>query len=189
MDAIYKKYLTKLALVWVSCFVLFFIVHILVMVPQKKAKQQIEKQLAEQKRIYNSAMEATQPGTKAVLNEKIENLRNKLRDFAIDFEDSANLTFDISQIANAEKVDSFSVKAQNNRKNSTSSDSKYIGENRVEVSFSGGFNQFAAVLNALERHRPVIFVDRFKITRSSKDSSSHRANMNLTFLVRKQQSG
>jgi len=67
-------------------------------------------------------------------------------------------------------------------------DCKYIRENHIVVSFIGGFNQFATFLNALERHRPVIFVDKFAIARSGQDSSVYQVSLNVAAFVKKQQS-
>ncbi len=188
MNSIYKKYLTTIVLIWSGCFILFLLGYILVLAPQEKTKNRIERQLAEKERIYNSALQTTRTGTKLKLNEQIELMRNNLRDFVVDFEDSANLTFDISQLANERKITSFSIETENAAGDSAVPDCNYICENRFDVAFTvGDFNQFASFLNALERHRPVIFVDEFAITRSDSDGSAHRVSMTLSVFVRKQQ--
>lgn len=187
MKSVYRKYFTKVALIWTGCFILFFFVYMLMLAPQKNSKEQLKKQLEEKKQMYNSALKATQKETQIQLNEQIEHLRNKLKDFVIDFEDSADLTFDISQIASAKEVTSFSVETsrKDNSRDPTMSD-KYIFESHIDISFlTADFNQFAALLNALERHRPVIFVDRFAITRSYKSGSDRQVNMSLAVFVRK----
>jgi len=188
MKSVYGKYFTKVALIWTGCFVLFFFVYMLMLAPQKNSKEQLEKQLGEKKQMYNSALKAAQKETRIQLNEQIEQLRNKLNNFVIDFKDSANLTFDISQIANGKEVTSFSIETKKDSGKNPAMSDKYISESRIDISFStADFNQFAALLNALERHRPVIFVDRFAITRSDKSSSEHQVKMNLAVFVRKMQ--
>jgi len=189
MKSVYKEYFTKVALIWAGCFVLFFIVHMLMLAPQKNNKERLEKQLTEKKKVYNSALNAAQEETKLQLNEQIEHLRNKLKNFVIDFEDSVNLTFDISQIANEKEVTSFNIETkEDSGRDSAMSDYNYISESHIEISFlMADFNQFAGLLNALERHRPAIFVDSFAITRSKKGSSDHQANMSLAVFVRKRQ--
>lgn len=182
----YKKYLTTAGLIWAACFVVFLLVYILVLGPQKNRKKRVEGKLAEKKQIYESALTASQKETKIRLNEQIENLRNRLKDFVIDFDDSANLTFEISQIANDKKVASFSIKGKENSVLSGESVSKYISENHIVISFTGGFNQFATFLSALERHRPVLLVDKFAITRSGQDDSTFRVSLNLAAFIRKQ---
>ena len=189
MKSVYRKYFTKVALIWAGCFVLFFFVYMLMLAPQKNSKERLEKQLAGKKQIYDSALKAAQEETKIQLNEQLEHLRDRLKNFVIDFEDSANLTFDISQIANEKEVTSFSIETKKDSSRDTAmSDYNYISESHIGISFfTAGFNQFAALLNALERHRPVIFVDRFAITRSERGSSDHQVNMSLAVFVRKKQ--
>ncbi len=187
MEPIYKKYFTKVALAWMSCFVLFFFAYMFVLAPQKNSKEQLRKQLEEQKQVYDSALKATQKETQVQLNEQIKQLRNKLEDLVVDSNDSTDLTFYVSQIANAKDVASFSIETskRDSIKDPTMPD-KYIFENHIDISFlTANFNQFAAFLNALERHRPVIFVDRFAITRSSKGGSERQVNMSLVVFVRK----
>ncbi len=189
MKSVYRRYFTKVALIWAGCFVLFFFAYMLMLAPQRNSKKQLEKQLAGKKQIYDSALKAAQEESRIQLSEQLEHLRNRLENFVIDFEDSANLTFDISQIANEKEVTSFSIETRKDKKrDKETSDYNYISESRINISFStASFNQFAALLNALERHRPVIFVDGFVMTRSRTGSSGHQANMSLSVFVREKQ--
>ncbi len=185
----HKKYLITTGIIWAACFVAFLLAYILVLGPQKNLEKSLENKLAERKQVYESAQRAAQKETKIQLNEQIEHLQSRLQDFVIDFEDSANLTFDISQIANEKKVASFSIKSKDIRGLSTIPDCKYICENHIVISFTGGFNQFVTFLNALERHRPVLFVDKFTITRSGQDDSDFEVSLNVAAFVKKQQDG
>jgi len=188
MKPIYKKYLKTVALVWAGCFVLFVFVYVLAMMPQRSSKKQIEELLADKKQIYDSARNAAQEKTKNRLNEQIRRLRNRLGDFVIDSEDLANLTFDVSQIASEKGVGSFSISIEDSdAATEVSGDDSYLRERNIDISFTGNFNQFAALLNALERCRPVIFVDKFTITRSSLGGSKHQVSMDLAVFVKKRQ--
>ena len=185
---IYRKYFMAAALIWAGCFVLILFAYMLVVRPQKDNKKRLESKLAERKQMHESALKAAQEETKIQLNEQIERLRDRLEDFVVDSEDSANVTFDISQIASEKKIASFSIKSsKDNRKVSAIPNCNYIRENKIEVDFTARFNQFAAFLNALERYRPVFFVDGFTINRSERDDSGPKVSMNLVVLVGKQQ--
>ncbi|KPJ66765.1 MAG: hypothetical protein AMJ43_07095 [Coxiella sp. DG_40] len=187
MKSIYNKHLKTLALIWIGCFVLSIFVYILVLAPQKKTQKNIEKQLTEIKQIYDSTKEAAQQKNQIQMKEQIEQLRSRLNDFVIESDDSANLTLDISQIASEKKLDSFMIKTKESRENSAIPDCKHITEDRIDIGFNAGFNQFAAFLNALERHQPVVFIDTFSITRSKQDGLGHKVNMNLAVFARKWQ--
>ena len=182
-----RQRLMTAGLIWAACFVVFLLAYILVLGPQKNYEKSIENKLAEKKQVYESALRAAQKETKIRLNEQIERLQSRLEDFVIDFEGSANLTFDISQIANEKNVASFSIKNKDSRAPSTIPECKYICENQIVINFIGGFNQFATFLNALERHRPVLFVDKFSITRSAQDDSDCQVSLDVAAVVKKQQ--
>jgi hypothetical protein len=188
MKSVYGKYFTKVALIWMGCFVLFFFVYMLMLAPQKNNKKQLEKQLEEKKQMHEFALKASQNDVRTQLSEQIEDLRNKLKNFVVEFKDSANLTFDISQIANETGVSSFSIETKKGSAPPQKTSDQHISESYIDISFSAtDFHQFAALLNALERHQPVIFVNKFEITRSRKGDSEHRARMNLAVFVRRVQ--
>jgi len=189
MKSIYRKYFATIALIWTGCFVLSFFAYMLVLTPQKKSRKQVEKNFAEKKQTYESAQKAARAETKLKLSEQIEQLRSGLEDFVIGFGDLADLIFDISKIASDKQVGSFSIKTRDSRAGSAIPNCDHISESYINISFTAGFNQFASFLNALERHRPVVFIDRFAITRSAQDNLGHRVTMNLAVFVRKQDQG
>lgn len=183
----YKKYLIRSAMVWAACCVVFLAAYIIILGPQKNDRKRIENELSEKKQTYELALRAAKEETKVQLNNQIENLRNRLKDFVIDFEDSADLTFKISQIADKKDVASFSIKGKENTIRSAEPAGKYINENQIVISFIGGFNQFATFLSDLERHRPVLLVDKFAMTPAGQDESVFRVSLNIAAFVRKQQ--
>ena len=184
---IYRKYLTRAAIVWAGCLVLFILAYILVLGPQKSSRKRLESTLAEKKELYEFAQRATKEETKIRLNEQIEGLRETLKDFVVDLEDSANLTFDIGRIANEEDVSSFSIKSNDKQGISEIPDCNSICENHIDISFIAGFNQFATFVNALERHQPVLFVNKFTMTRSNKGESAYQVSLDIAAFVKKQQ--
>jgi hypothetical protein len=157
----------------------------LVLAPQKDYKKNLDRELVDKKQVYESALQTSKKEIRIKLNEQVESLHDRLMDFVIAFEDSANLTFDISQVANEQKVASFSIKSKNSRGLSKIPDCKHINESFMDINFVGGFHQFATFLNALERHRPVIFVNSFNITNSRQDNVSYQVSMNVAALVMK----
>jgi len=147
-----------------------------------------ESTLAEKKDLYEFAQRATQEQTKIRLNEQIEGLRDKLKDFVVDFEDSANLTFDIGQIAKEEDVSSsFSIKNNDKRGILEIPDCNSICENHIDISFVAGFKPFATFVNALERNQPVLFVNEFTISRSNRGEETYQVSLDVAAFVKKQQ--
>lgn len=185
----YKKHFVTLGLVWAGSLVLFLLAYFLVISPQSRAIGQALQQLDETEKVYEAALLTTRPEIQTRLTEEFGQLQNKLGDFAVDFENSANLTFDISRIASEKQLSSFAIKTADGRRESGNSDHQLLQENRVELTFEGDFIQFATFLNALERHRPVFFVDRFKIARSLQEHAPHKVEMDVAVFVVKRQEG
>jgi hypothetical protein len=179
----YKKYFTTVGLIWAACFVVFCFAYLLIMSPQHNIIKPIDSKLAEKEQRYESIVKAAREENVARVKEDIERLRSKVDEFAANIEYAGNLTFDISRIAGEKKVTAFSIKGKGANVVSEISDCKYIGENRIEISFISGFNEFATFLNALERHRPVVFVNGFTLNQARQGGTGYQVSMNVAVLV------
>jgi hypothetical protein len=186
MKPICKKYISRVSLSWGGCLVLFLAVQMLVLGPQGRKLAELERQLTAKRQMYEAAMTGAREETGSKWKEQIEEMENKLHGLAIESEESANLTFDISQLAKDKQAHSFSIRGKDGGFESQTPFSEFIGENRMNVDFAAGFRQFATLLNALERNRPVVFVDKFKMERSKKGESRHPVNMELSVFVLKE---
>lgn len=183
----HKKYLMKGAIAWAVCLVLFLLAYMVALRPQNLKRKHLDGILVEKKQSFEAAQTAAQESTQAQLREQIRQLQERLHDFVIDLEDSANLTFDIGQIATERNVTAFSVKSKTTRAVPTTDEPKHISENHIDISFIAGFHQFATFVNSLERHRPVLFVNGFTITKSNKNSSVYEVTLDVAAFVKKQQ--
>ena len=166
---------------------LFVFAYMLILAPQNKTAKQVKKKLVEKEQKYNFALQSIQPKTKLKLNKQIKDLQDDLANFVVDLEYSANLPFYITRIANEKQIAMVSIKNQSHGGKTKLSDCDYIHENYINIDFSANFNQFATFLNALERHRPVIFVDECSIERSDEGDSAHSVDMSLSVFVREPQ--
>ena len=81
-----KKCLIASGIICAAYFVIFLLAYMFFVRPQKNSKRLVESRLAEKKQVYESALRAEQEETKIRLNEQIESLQNKLKDFVADFE-------------------------------------------------------------------------------------------------------
>lgn len=186
---IYRKYLVATGLIWAACLVLFCLAYMLLLRPLTAGEKRLEDRLAEKKRVYESVLTASRTETRIRINKEIEGLRDELGAFVVDLEDSDNLTYDISQIATEKEVVSPSLKRRDDHEVLPIPNCTRICENLIDVGFGAGFNQFAALLNALERHRPVLFIDTFTLTSSKQDGPDYQVTLKVAALVRKQKGG
>lgn len=185
MKLAYAKHLKLVALLWAVSFVVFLLVYLFALAPQQRMKLLTEKQLVKKQQTLDSTRENASEETKTRLTAQIAGLNKTLKDLVVDLEASAGLIFDISQISNDTGVSSLSITTAETEPVPTVYDSDSVYEKHFHVSFAATYNQFAAFLNALERHRPVILIDTFTIARSRVSGSQHEVDMSLAILVGK----
>ena len=173
-----------MGIVWGSSLVLFAGVYYTVISPQLKVKAKLFKDVTVKKDLYNMAVNASLEENKKKLADDVELLRAKLNGYVTEYDDFANLTFAISRIAGEKQVSSFTVRIPDDKQQDALSP-KNLLENRMEVSYSSDFMQFLNFLNTLERHQPVVFVDRFRVQRGDQGAASNKVDMTLSFYVRK----
>lgn len=189
MKSFYKKQFSTVALIWTACFILFLFVYMFILAPQSKNSKRVEMELAEMKLQYQAALKATDEEAKTQLRNKIGSLQNKLGGFVVEREDCGNLTLDISRIANAMGITTFSIQSKDKGRIFEIPDCNYIFENAVEISFTSEFDKFAMFLNAMERYHPVIFVDSFTIENPmQQEEPGKRVKMSTVVFVMKEQS-
>jgi hypothetical protein len=184
MKSIYSKYFKIGVVFWAFCFIILLLSYLLVLSPQERVRRMTEQKLAEATRMAQSAREAAEQ--KGKLLEQLTKSRDMLKDFVIDREKAANLTFDVSRISSEVKIKSFSSIFTVSEESSKTDDYKYINARQLSVNFNSSFNKFAMFLNFLERRRPAIFIDTFSITRSAESDSGNKVDMKLAVLVEKE---
>lgn len=180
-----KKYFTTVSMVWLGCAIILFFAYMLVVEPQRKQRKAMAEKLAKQIKAYENAQKANEKETQEKMAAELQTLKLKLKDYVVDFADSANLTFDISETASQQKIDAFSIKSQESRTTTKMTDFHCINEDYFDVSLVADFNKFAVFLNALERHDPTLLVDGFSIKRSDNMAAGHQAQLNLAVLVKR----
>jgi 5-hydroxyisourate hydrolase-like protein (transthyretin family) len=185
----YRKYILAMGTVWAASLVLFALVYYVVIAPQLKVKNQVLKESTEKKQLFESALSAANEDNKKKLAGEMEELKTRLIDYVCEYEESANLTFSISRIAADKQVSDFTVKTSEQGRVQNALAANNLQENHIEVAFASNFLQFASFLNTLERHQPVIFVDRFKVLRGDRSGMPYKADMTLSYFARKKLDG
>ena len=176
-----------MGIVWTVSLVLFSLVYYVIIAPQLKVKNQVFKESTEKKQQFESALSAAQEDNKKKLAGEVEELKTRLSNYVSEYEESANLTFSISRIAADKQVSDFTVKTSEQGRVQDTLTARNLQENYVETAFTSDFLQFVSFLNTLERHHPVIFVDRFRVSHGDQGGMSNKADMTLSYFVRKKQ--
>jgi hypothetical protein len=172
-------------LFWGICFVVLFFSYLAVLAPQERLRRATERKLAEINRLAQSAREAAEERNRNKLLEQLSKSEERLKDFVVEQENAANLTFDIGRISSDIELNSFGSIFTGGEGTLKMDNYKHISARQISVNFNSSFKKFAIFLNILERSRPVVFVDTFSITRSTESGSGHKVDMKLAVLVEK----
>ena len=181
-----SKLIKKIALAWTGLLVLFVAGYLMTISPQRKTILDFAGKLEEAEKNYKLAIESSDQKYRNDLIRKTRELEDKLNAFAIGFEDSANLTFDVSQLASSNKANLTNIQGQRIDHNEQLHGCERITEGTIKLNLSSSFPQFAKFLNDLERNNPVIFIDSFSISRNQEDVMQNDVEMNLKYLVTKE---
>jgi hypothetical protein len=183
----YRKYIITMGIVWGVSFLLSAIAFYFLINPQLKVKAGLLQEVAEKKEQLNVAINASLEENKKKLATEVESLRIRLGNYASEYEDSPNLTFAVSRIAGDKQVNNFNVKTPDSGRQQEQLAVKNLQENKMEISFASDFMQFINFINTLERHQPVVFVDRFRVQHDGQGGTANKIDMSLSFFVRKKQ--
>jgi len=186
MRPVYKRHLIITGLIWAISLSLLFLIHFFLVVPQGKRLNDINRRVIERRQQYKLAKEADVDAIVVEWKSELEKLKRMFAKFVTDFEDSSSLSFAISRILGDAGV-SLSATIESPKSYSEISDSKYLARINTKIRFTATFNQFAQVLNSLERYTPVFFVDKFSISRSGQFGKQlgQDVSMELISLVKK----
>jgi hypothetical protein len=183
----YKKYLIMMGIVWGASLLVFAAAYYLVITPQMKVRAKLYKEVTEKKDLLNVAIDASLEENKKKLQGEVELLKGRLYSYVTEYEDFPNLTFAVSRIAGDKQVSALTVRTPEQDRQQDPLTSKNLQENKMEISYTSDFIQFMNFLNTLERHQPVVFVDKFKIQRGDQGASTNKVDMSLSFFVKRKQ--
>jgi len=180
-----SRYLMVLTIAWGACLLLALAFYAVILRPQSEYRRELEAQVGSYKQRYAVAVQAAKEKDQKRLAGEVEDLRRRIGDFVLGLEEAPTLAFRIGELANGAKLESFGMKPTN-RSMPNGPGLEQLGEKRVNLSFATGFRRFAAFLNTLERHRPVVFVETFAISRPLENDTQPQASMELAVLVEKE---
>lgn len=178
-----NKRIKPILTVWVGALAVLVAAFLIFLMPQEKAKAQLARQLNEKEEAIARARETVSEKTHEKLENEIQGLEDTMDDFIMNQTSSANLAFEISRISKNLKINAFSLTNTDREGFAQVAGSSDILAKPVNLSFSTSFNTFAAFLNALERCRPAIFADTFRITNVPSGTGGRQVDMKLLVLV------
>jgi len=180
-----NRYFVVLAIAWGPCLLAAAASYAVILRPQIDQRRELEADVASSKERYARAVEAAKEKDLSRLAGQVEGLHSRIGDLVVSVADAPDLAFQIGTLAHEAKLASFGMRPANKNRPDTLPSLERIAEKYVDLTFSGEFRHFAAFLNTMERHRPVLFVETFAINRPMEKDAQPQASMELAVLVEK----
>ena len=180
-----NKYLSVVAVTWMPCLAVAIGFCLLVVRPQFVRAKQLQERLEVIEGQYEIAQTAAKKEDQDRMIRAVEALRSRVSVFAVEMEMVPDLVLEIAKLADDTGVESFTMRPRGKQGLDMLSDCDLIGEKCIDINFSSSFARFATVLNALERHQPVLFVESFSINNMRLQSSEPHVDIALAMLVEK----
>lgn len=185
MDPTYRRYFKTVSLIWAACIGILALLYVFALLPQEKTIANTEAELTGKKFEYKVAQSDGGEKIRAYLRQQLEDSENDLSNYATDLAEAGQLQLAITQAIREIGVGMFRNLGKTAEAYAKIDNCYYIGEIYFTVSFTADFKQFVRLINVLERHKPVVFVDKFRIVRSRKAQQTHKVEMTLSIFVKK----
>ncbi len=150
--------------------------------PQRKAIRDIEA-IIQDKEAEVADTHKNGQNSNSIFQQELSSAHQTLSRFVVSYEQAANLAIDISKMAKQAGVKDLSSTNQMPDSYGAINECRHILEGRMQIKFKSSFSQFAKFINLLERNKPVIFIDTFKIKLAANINEGHQVEMVLTFFV------
>ncbi len=170
---------------WGPCLLAAAASYAVILRPQQNCMRQLEAKVAKGREEYARALQAAKDNDQKRLMQEVEVLHERVEDFVVPKEEAPNLAFTIGTLANGARLESFGMRPVNRTGVDAPPRWERVGEKRLALSFAASFRGFAAFLNTLERHRPILLVETFAINRPVEKGAQPQADMELAVLVEK----
>lgn len=180
-----SRYLAIVATAWLPCLAVAAAFCLLVVRPQIVRGRDLQARLDEAKRQYEVAQAAAKKEDRVRMAAAVETLSNRVNEFTVELEMAPDLLLEIAKLASDIGAESFAMRPRGRQGLDALPGCDLIGEKCIDISFTARFGRFAALLNALERHQPVLFVESFSIDNTRSQSSGPRVDMAVAVLVEK----
>ena len=173
----------KISLTWLGLLLICGLLYALVLLPQNHRLEAVENQVNKKQRQYELNLRTGSFEARREALEKLVVAQEQLDQYVIGQDAFSNLTLEIGRLATQNQLKLFSCKEMTGQVFQEIPNCQSIGNHYLKVSFKAGFTQFATFLNQLERHRPVIMLDHFRILRSLQNPMENDISMSLVVLV------
>lgn len=183
MKASNKHFIVKVAVVWGLCALAVMAFYLGVVFPAQRSARQVSRRLEEITGRYEEACGFVHSRRLEEMRRKVDLLRAEMEKYLVGNDAARDSASRISRIAERAKIKGYSTRYRNSSLIDELDNCLHVGASWVNISWKGDFEQFTRLINELERHRPVVFVDSFLISKPDNPAQGCRIELSLIILV------
>ncbi len=183
MKASEKYLIVKVAVIWGLCAFAVMGFCLGVVFPAKRSARKVTRRLDEITGRYEEAGKFVRDGRLEEMRRQVVLLRAELEKYLVSSDAARDNASGISGIAERAGIKEYSTRYRGGRLITDLDNCLHVGASWIDISWEGDFEQFARLVNELERHRPVVFVDGFLISRPDNPGEGCQIELSLVILV------
>jgi len=180
----HKRFI-EVGLCWLISIAATGIVYALFLMPLNRSVKKIENLVNEKMEKLNHASHLVSQQSLLTSEERLARSREQFGRFVKVSDQVSDFALNVSQIAEGLLIKNLSTEGRAEGIFHEIPNCSSIGMNRIDVSWQGTYPQFVRMVNALERHQPVILIDQFTLSGGETNVKSSRVKMALAMLVEK----
>jgi len=179
----FKKTSVRMICVWSGLMVVLLLAYVFCVLPARSHAKRISLRLLERQSELGKAIHyADKENIQSLLNSaKIS--RDRLLQFVTETDIATDCGFIVSKIAEQMKISDFTSRYHTGKATAAIPNCEHISMTQMNLSWRGSFSEFLHLINRLERHSPVVFVDSFSLMPAVDKSGSHEINIYLLMLI------
>lgn len=151
--------------------------------PRTQLLVRTENKLSESNETLALAKMADREDSQRKQAERLENTQQTIDRFSISQENITALVFEIGEIANELRISEFSSKIRDYSQMQKAGNAGCLQESWLSIECTASFEQLMQFINRLEKHDPVVFVEKLSIQRRSGETAGHEIEIELSLLA------
>lgn len=184
MKDFFKKISVRLVCVWCALMVVFLLAYVSCVLPTRNHARRLALLLSDGQSELNKAMHyANHENVQSLMNNAKAD-KDRLLQFVTETDVATDCSFIVSKIAEQMNISDFTSRYHTGKARAPIPNCKHISMTRMNLSWRGSFADFLHLINRLERHSPVVFVDSFSLMPVKDKSGLHEIDIYLLMLIR-----
>jgi len=179
----FKKTSVRLLCVWAGLMLVLFVVHVSCVLPTEKHARRLALRLSDARRRLDKAMHYAEHENVQLLMSSAKARRDRLLHFVTETDIAADCGFAVNTIAEQMKISDFTSRYYTGKATASIPNCEHISKTQMNLSWQGTFPQFLHMINRLERHNPVVFVDSFSMVPVENMPGLHEIDLYLQMLI------